>query len=134
MVGETACLGGIFDGDRDRLAGRRNARAARDERDGDDLAVLREPHRAEVPSLGGRRLAALSRRQILARSSPVLPASGVPDGHFEPFVYTCCFGSPTDVAVSVRPLYCEVNLPSVALVPASAELFGWIWITPAPDE
>jgi hypothetical protein len=34
----------------------------------------------------------------------------------------------------VSPLYCEANLPSVAFAPASAELFGWTWITPLPDE
>jgi hypothetical protein len=71
---------------------------------------------------------------IFAVSSPVLPASGVPAGHAEPSLYVFCFGSPMELLVRVSPVYCEVNLPSVAFVPASEELFGWIWRTPLPDE
>jgi hypothetical protein len=69
-----------------------------------------------------------------ATSSPVLPESGVPAGHFAPSVKTGPFGSPTEVAVSFNPEYSEAKRPRVAFAPASAELLGWIWITPLPEE
>jgi hypothetical protein len=77
---------------------------------------------------------ALAVARMLAVSWPVLPASGVPAGHFEPSLSTACFGRPTELPVRFNPVNCEANLPSVALVPDSAELFGWICSTPLPDE
>jgi hypothetical protein len=69
-----------------------------------------------------------------AASTPVLPESGVPEGHCAPSLNRCPFGREIELAVSLNPAYWDANLPRVALAPASAELFGWICSTPEPDE
>ena len=51
-----------------------------------DLAVGGEAHRAQVPGLGRRSRCSVAGGQIFATSWPVLPASGVPEGHVEPSV------------------------------------------------
>ena len=69
-----------------------------------------------------------------ACTMPALPASGVPDGHFSPLVYSVALvdGYFSLVLVNVNPVYPSANFPKVALLPASLELFGSTRTTPLP--
>jgi hypothetical protein len=77
--------------------------------------------------------AAVDSVQERTRTTPVLPASGVPVAHFCPFLYnTFAPGYCTLELDNFIPVYPEANLPKVACVPASLLDFGAMSRTPLP--